>query len=298
MLRPPNSLQAFITLIGLYLLTTSCSSKSDKNEALIKVMKESLESSNRAIDASSSQNLHSMEEKSLEPTTKYRAGIWLPKAKKINELSSEIYSYLEKIKNLKEINRESENEISIRLSNFKEELFNVDSLIRKEFYPYSQKVAITKDSLSKREEKNAKQILTQSNSIYNEAMLTKIQNSIKILENKVIIFCNELIGTTGGYNFESYSSIVGQNSNYLKGGDELEIRAGMGTFTRIPEPEIIIDGKKVGIGAEGYALYKIRTPKKPGNYKIPVVLNFKSRLTGKNEIKNILVEYTVARLCD
>lgn len=179
----PNSLPVFFTCLSFSLFIISCSPKSDKNEALIKAMEESLESSNRAIDASTSEFLHSLEEKALEPTTKYRAEIWLPKAKKINELSSKIYSYLEKFKNSKEINGESANEISIRLSKFREDLSNVDPFLRNEFLFDLQIVTIMEDSLSKKDQKNIKKTFIQSKSIYNQAMLTKIQNSIKILEN-------------------------------------------------------------------------------------------------------------------
>jgi gliding motility-associated protein GldM len=92
--------------------------------------------------------------------------------------------------------------------------------------------------------------------------------------------------------FDSYAAIVGQNSNYLMPGQELEIKAGVGAFSKAAKPKIFIGGTGVEIGEEGFALYKT-TAGGVGNRTIPVKIVYFNQTTGKEEVKEVNVEYTV-----
>lgn len=81
--------------------------------------------------------------------------------------------------------------------------------------------------------------------------------------------------------FDSYAAIVGQNSNYLM-PKELEIKAGIGAFSKSSVPVISIGGSTIPIGTEGYALYKTEAGG-VGSHSVPVRISFFNQTTGKNK---------------
>jgi len=85
--------------------------------------------------------------------------------------------------------------------------------------------------------------------------MSKFQNDVKTAENKVVTYCHTKVGEVKVI-FDTYTAIVGQNSNYLMPGQEIEIKAGVGAFSKAAQPSISIAGSSVAIGEEGYALYK------------------------------------------
>ena len=88
-------------------------------------------------------------------------------------------------------------------------------------------------------------------------ILSKFQNDVKTSENKVVQFCHNKVGEVA-VRFDTYAAIVGQNSNYLMPGQELEITAGVGAFSKAAKPMITIGGQNLAlIGAEGTATAKI-----------------------------------------
>ena len=165
-----------------------------------------------------------------------------------------------------------------RLLKFQKDIFNTDSSIRVTF----------NDDL---------RFVTAITEVTGSSALTSLQNNIKIVENKVTTFCNNKVGTIGD-GFDWYTSIIGQNSKYLKPGETLEIQAGIGAFSTRGNPEIVIDGKLSKINEDGYVLYKTKTPNKPGTYSIPVHLSFVNPTTGKDESWMVNVNYTIAKPCN
>ena len=122
-------------------------------------------------------------------------------------------------------------------------------------------------------------------------ILSKFQNDIKTSENKVVAFCHQKVGEVKVV-FDSYAAIVGQNSNYLMPGQQLEIKAGIGAFSKAAQPTINIGGANVAIGDEGYALQKVDAGG-VGSHTVPVRISFFNQTTGKDEVKEVNVEYTV-----
>src|SRR5206468_11828538 len=70
-------------------------------------------------------------------------------------------------------------------------------------------------------------------------ILSKFQNDVKTSENKVAAFCHEQVGKVV-VRFDTYGAIVGQSSNYLMPGQEIEIMAGVGAFSKAAAPRISI----------------------------------------------------------
>jgi hypothetical protein len=84
--------------LAVILFFSACSGKSDNNNAVIKALQESMESSNTALNMNSNQILRSLDEKSRDYATKERADIWFPRAQQIQKLSQTIFNYIEELK--------------------------------------------------------------------------------------------------------------------------------------------------------------------------------------------------------
>jgi hypothetical protein len=291
-------LRQFLPVFSLVLFVSACTDKSNTNE-VIKALEESLVVSNSSINTSSFTIMKSIEEKKTEYATKERADIWFAKAEQIVNLSSDAYNYIGSLKKIKDINSEKTKKLFARLIKYKEDVLKVDSLIRYEFAKSFILISNSFDSLVQTEKKLGNKFFKNSNSTAVSAMLTKLQNSIKVIENKAIAYCHQKIGSTDGHPFfESYSGIVGQNSTILKPGEELEIKAGIGLFSYQAHPNININGKNIEIGDGGYALSKTKVTAIPGKYKIPVIISFLNQVTGREETMKVNVKYTVVKECN
>lgn len=266
---------AYILMI---LLFSSCTQTSNPDED-IQQMEESLIDASKQINLSTEMFRKALEEKTTDPSTMERAKTWYPKAEQVAQLSNEIYKYLDSVKMKLKETKFSADILYKRLNIYKENVLLIDSSIRQEFsdnFNFSKLFSKT---------------ITSS-------LTTTLQNSVKIIENKIITFCNFKVADIDHGSFYSFSGIVGQNSNYLKPGDLLEIKAGIGAFNTTSRPKININGNDISLGEEGYALYRIKAPQKPGDYKIPVRLSYFNHVTGRDDFMSINVEYTVAKACN
>jgi hypothetical protein len=243
--------------------------------------------------------MKALEEKTQEPATMERANIWFPKTEQIAKFSTEAFIYIERLKKLEGINSEKAKELYMVLKKYREDILNVDSSIRLEFENNIPIISKSFDSTTKSGNEFAKKFFNNSSLAFTSAILTKFQNDIKVAENKTIAFCHNRIGSTDGEGFfDETSTIVGQSSTIVKPGDELKIMAGVGAFSRVAMPKVNINGRTVEIGEEGFALYKLRGPQKPGKYSVPVKIDYFNQTIGKQESKLITIEYTVAKECN
>ena len=97
------------------------------------------------------------------------------------------------------------------------------------------------------------------------AVLSKFENDVKVNENMFITYCiNQTYFGFCGYS--TYVPLIRQSSNYLKAGDNLEITAGIGSFSVECRPEFTIDGKVNQVDENGIVNYKFKTPSKAGEY--------------------------------
>ena len=125
-------------------------------------------------------------------------------------------------------------------------------------------------------------------------LLSKFQNNIKINENKIVAYCKHKIGSTDGPGFfTTYSAIIGQNAQVLKPESFFEINAGVGAYSKAALPTIYINGSKKELNESGVAIAKMKTPIKPGNYKVPVLITFIDENGLKREVKQT-IEYAVS----
>jgi GldM N-terminal domain len=269
-------LQRFIyTLVIITLF--SCSQK-NKTEELIKQLEESLQSSNKVINLSTQDILKQLFTKTTYSNSMERAKFWYPKAEQISKLSKEMYNYLDSAKMELIEKKISTDFLNKSLDNYRKNLLDVDSSIRVEFT-------------------NNFNFLNPVSKTVLPSELIFLQNNIKVIENRIITFCNmkcEYIY----HGFDIYSAIVGQNSKLLKPGDELEIQAGIGAFSRASLPKININGKNIPLSDGGYSIFKMKASTVSGEYKIPVTISYFNQTTGMEQTMNVNIEYSVAKECN
>jgi gliding motility-associated protein GldM len=122
------------------------------------------------------------------------------------------------------------------------------------------------------------------------SILSKFQNDIRNSENKMVTFCHEQVGKVQ-LRFDAFEAIVGQSSKYLMPGQELEITAGLGAFSRSKLPTVTINGSSVALNEKGIAVYKT-TASGQGSRTVNVTVSFTDQ-DGKAQTRTIPIEYMV-----
>jgi gliding motility-associated protein GldM len=317
MALPKEPRQKMINI--MYLVLTALLALNVSSEILnaFKTVNRSLESSNKQVNLSTETIMKSLEDKVTDPQTKERAVPWLAKAKQVTGISKSLFDRIEILKNkiltlaggkpgdptvsFKEDNLDIVTKMMVKegegkklledLKKYQADIMKVDSAIAVEF---KNSPFVDISNPPGRDGKTKDWEIAYFNMVPTVAgitILSKFQNDIKTAENKVVTFCHTKVGEVKVI-FDTYTAIVGQNSNYLMPGQEIEIKAGVGAFSKAAQPAISIGGSSVAIGEEGYALYK-GAAGGVGNHTIPVRISFFNQTTGKDDIREVNVEYTV-----
>jgi len=123
-------------------------------------------------------------------------------------------------------------------------------------------------------------------------ILSKFQNDVKTSENKVITFCHEQVGKVV-YRQDAFAALAIANTTNALPGQEIEITAGVGGFSKAITPKISIGGQTVALGEDGAAHYKFKADRL-GSNSIPVVISYTDQ---DGQIKNITktVDYVVGQ---
>jgi gliding motility-associated protein GldM len=301
---------------------TACVDKIKTDLNVYKALDEGLVNSNIVIHNGSLEECRFLEDKTLDPETSDRAKRWYPKAKLIQELSGEVYNYIEvlktDLKNESGLKSEGGNEsfreadknavvhlfdrkgkgedLYKRLQKYKTDIMAIDSQIT---YAFDKTILIISRAFESSENKQqdfTKTFFDDIPAIAALAMLSKFQNNVRITENRMVNFCNNH-SCDMGIIYDTYSAIITQSSSYVRTGEEIVISAGIGGFSKAALPKIIIDNKDVQLGYGGSAIYKFNAPAKPGKHIVPVQINYIDQDGQKQTIiRNI--EYTVAKETD
>jgi gliding motility-associated protein GldM len=317
MALPKEPRQKMINI--MYLVLTALLALNVSSEILnaFKTVNRSLESSNKQVNLSTETIIKSLEDKAAAPETKERAVPWLEKANKVVATSKSLYDRIEAMKNkiltlaggkpgdpsvsFKEDNLDIVTKMMVKegegkklladLQKYQTDIMGIDSAIAIQF-KNSPFVDVTNPPGRDGKVKDWEiAYFSMVPTVAGITILSKFQNDIKTAENKVVTFCHTKVGEVKVI-FDTYAAIVGQNSNYLMPGQEIEIKAGVGAFSKAAQPTISIGGSTQAIGEEGYALYKGQAGG-VGAHTIPVRISFFNQTTGKDEVKEVNVEYTV-----
>jgi hypothetical protein len=297
---------AFLTTIFLAILFSSCSENKEKDKPLLSILTESIETSDQLIDRSIDDQIRSLESKLAEARSNYKAKIWLPIARQISNTSNQAIGYLDSVGKLiqndnvaaSKLFDGSINEKSFysRLLQFRDSLLNVDPSIKVEFAGSFIIVSKQYDSLLLNRQEKTKDLVNGLDELKVLALLKSILSNFKKNETRLLAYC-DLNASARASDFTSFSAIIGQNSRYLKPGDNLEILAGVGGFQMFPQAKYWINGKLINPGDDLAAHLIFKVENKPGKYSIPVKLEYKDA-DGKPQTIEKTIEYEVAKLCD
>jgi gliding motility-associated protein GldM len=306
-------------LIFIAVFFSACSDRVKTDIIVYKALDESLVNSNAIIERQSRTVYTSLEEKLMDAATSEKAKLWYPKAKLIQKLSTDIYIYMEDLKtDLKkeaglkpdkstESFREADKNAVIRLfdkngkgkelyeklQKYKTDMLEIDSQMNNEFENTTLLTTREFELSTSKQEDFTKTFFDDIPTIAALAMLSKFANNVRIVENKMISFCNN---KTVSYNDvdDSYSTIITQSSSYVRAGEEIEITAGIGAFSKAGLPKITIDGKDIPPGYSGAAIYKVKASVKAGKHIVPVEISYIDQ-DGKKQTIEKQVEYTVVK---
>ena len=288
----PTHTKSFVKLYLLILIIVFCSCRSKCDSTVIKTLDEGLMASNFWINQSNNEILMLLEQKLAQPASQEKAAIFFPQAKKIASISNNLVENMEKIKQQQKFTEEDMNSLYEELKKFKEEIFSIDSAIRHQFTKNIILVSKSFDSIQS-EKKDFYTVFFKNNpKETSKTVISKLQNNIRIIENKLLRFTNErssVIIEDFGY---IELPLVTQSSTIIKAGEKIEINAGVGRFSKAVKPVVKIDGRIIELDEMALAKYSFQSSKKPGKYYVPVEISY----TDQDGIKRTIpktVKYTV-----
>ena len=320
MALPKEPRQKMINL--MYLVLTALLALNVSAEILnaFKTVDNSLDKTNNTVNISTENIMESFRNKLADPTSKAKAEIWYPKAQQAQQLTTAMYNDIEKLRNdilkaadfdparkkdstFKEDNQDIATRIMIKdgkgkelqqkLAAYRAAMVNLVAPDRKAEFEKSLQV----DPSMPRNLKGGNKTWEDAyfHMVPTVAALTilrKFENDVKTTENRVITHLHEQVGKVEVI-FDAFEAIVGQNSKYLMPGQELEITAGLGAFSKSKLPTISIGGSNVSLNEKGMAVYKVAAGT-IGSHSVPVTVSFTDQ-DGKPQTRTFNVEYTVGQ---
>ena len=309
----------------MYLVLTAILALNVSNEVInaFKVVNNSLITSNKNITTSNATLYKSLEEKLANPESREKAQKWEPLAMKARDYSATMMTYIDGLKadlkkaadlkmkaplpgttdsvedyradNLDASTRVFENngkgkELEQKLNQYRNDMLNnIDPSIKKEFestFPVNTTPPVSQDGTQK---DFTQAFFHMTPTIASLTILSKFQNNIKNAESEIVTYCHNQIGAVQVH-MDQVGVLVGQNSNYLMPGQELDITAGVGAYSSAASPSISINGSNVSV-SNGQGLYKT-TASGAGEHSVNVNVTFKDE-NGKLQTKTETVKYVV-----
>ena len=308
----------------MYLVLTAILALNVSNEVItaFKVVNNSLMTSNTNITASNATLYKSLEDKLSQPESREKAQKWEPLAVKAKNYSAAMMDYIDGLKldlkkaadlrkkaplpgstdsvedyradNLDASTRLFENggkgkELQAKLDQYKADMLGIDPSITKEFegvFPVNTTPPVSQEGKQK---DFTQSFFHMTPTIASLTILSKFQNNIKNAENEIVTYCHNQIGAVAVH-MDQVGVLVGQNSNYLMPGQELDITAGVGAYSSAASPSISINGSGVQV-TNGQGTYKT-TANGAGEHSVNVNVTFKDE-NGKMVTKTETVKYTV-----
>jgi len=303
----------------MYLVLTALLALNVSSEILnaFKTVNNSLEKTNEVVTQSTNDVMTSLEEKKKDPGTAAKASIWYDKAQQAQQYSKQMYAFIDELKkkiatgakydptsdkdkgidNLDVTTRVMVEKgdgklLRSKLEEYKANILKIDSLIDRNFstsLPINTEMPKTKNKSNKTWEAAYFHMVP---TVAAMTILSKFQNDVKTSENKVISFCHEQVGKVV-YRQDAFAALAIANTTNALPGQEIEITAGVGGFSKAITPKISIGGQTVALGDDGAAHYKFKADRL-GSNSIPVVITYTDQ---DGQVKNITktVDYVVGQ---
>jgi gliding motility-associated protein GldM len=307
----------------MYLVLTALLALNVSSEILnaFKTVNNSLEESSRVVNQSTTDVIASLQEKVNDAGTKEKATIWLAKAKQVADLTAAMNKQIQDLKTkiLSEagadyskrtksdsaykddnldiatrlmVEKGAGKQLLASLTKYKDDVLKVDPAISAEF---SKSLPIHLEKPKTQNKGNNTWEAAYFRMVPTVAALTilsKFQNDVKTAENKVVTFCHEQVGKVV-YRQDAFAALAIANTTNALPGQEIEITAGVGGFSKAITPKISIGGQTVALGDDGAAHYKFKADRL-GNNSIPVVISYTDQ-DGKVQNITKTVEYVVGQ---
>lgn len=322
MALPREPRQKMINIMYLVLTAILALNVSAEVINAFKVVNTSLVTSNENITTSNETIYKSLEAKLSDPQSAEKARIWEPKAMAAKKYSEDLNNYIESLKldlkksadlkmkwnaekkdsvedykmeNLDASTRLFETngkgkELEARLKKYKDDMLGIDPAIKAEFAASFPVTVVPPVSQEGDQKDFTQSFFHMTPTIAALTMLSKFQNNVKNAESEVVTYCHNQIGAVKVI-YDQFAALVGQSSNYVMPGQEIEITAGVGAYSKAAQPTITINGSNQSLGADGRAVYKFNASG-AGNHTVPVSVTY-TKPDGTKESKSFTVPYTV-----
>jgi gliding motility-associated protein GldM len=316
---PAEPRQKMINL--MYLVLTALLALNVSAEILnaFKIVDYSLRNTNATINHSTETVMNSLQDKMGDAATAEKAKIWYPKAQQVQQVTAQTFNYIASLRDTilskagfdpkkkgdSTFNMEDRDMVTrvmveqgygkklySALADYKKNLFEIDPQIKQQFENSLQIDLSMPQTLDKGLKTWEERYFHMVPAVAALTLFSKFQNDVKASENKVVSFCHEQVGKVV-VRFDTYAAVIGQNSNYLMPGQEIEITAGVGAFSKAAKPTITINGSGTVLGEDGASHAKF-----PGGgigkHSIPVHIEYVDQ-DNKPQVINKTIEYTVGQ---
>ena len=325
MALPKEPRQKMINI--MYLVLTALLALNVSSEILnaFKVVDKSLVTSNTNITTANNTLYTSLLEKVKDPTTSAKAGPWNDKAIQAQKLSAALDSYINQLKldlkkeagskmvdvDGKQVEQFKEDDLEAatrlfgkgpggqnkgpelmqKLNDFRAAMLNIDPEIKKNF-ERSLAVEVSGPVVGQDGKKNefTEAYFHMTPTVAGITLLSKFQNNVKNAENQIVTFCHNQVGAVKVV-YDQFAALVGQSSNYVMPGEDIEITAGVGAYSAAAKPVISINGSGAAVGPDGRAIYTFKA-NGGGARSVPVNVTY-TKPDGTTETKSFDVKYTV-----
>lgn len=284
MALPKEPRQKMINM--MYLVLTALLALNVSSEILnaFRTVNTSINSASRVIDEKNETTYKSFEQKLKDANTREKTAIWWPKAQKARQLSDAMSKYIENVKT--ELKNQSDGKnLGTATEEFREDDLNASSRylvegpsgkeLQKKLQDYrNEMLAVVpemKDYFSKSLPLDLSVPVSRTGSSANDewtsayfrmtptiaslTILSKFQNDVKNSEAQIVDYCHKEIGEVEVI-FDEFQAFAGTNSTYLMPGENLEITAGVGAFSKAARPTVYINGAAQPLNNDGVAVYK------------------------------------------
>lgn len=302
----------------MYLVLTAMLAMNVSAEILnaFKTVNGSIENANGVLTGNNNNIYASFAAKAADAKTREKANIWMPKAVQAQQMSNDVYQYITQLKDslMKEagynakgdstswtdnldastrllIKQGKGDELRKKLETLKANLLAIDPEIGKEFankLPID--LTIPKSQTGNTNPSWTTNYFHMTPAIAATTILSKFQNDVKSAENQIVSYCHAKVDAVA-VRFDKYGFVGGLSSSYLMPGEKVTVYSGLGATSSAAQPTITINGRTVGLNAEGLAVADFEGGS-TGSHSVNVVIKYVNQ-EGIPQTINKTLEYTV-----
>jgi gliding motility-associated protein GldM len=302
----------------MYLVLTALLAMNVSSEILnaFKTVNSSIVNANGVLTGNNNTIYSSFAAKLADAKTREKANIWMPKAVQAQKLSNEVYAHIDELKQqlMKEAKYDPKGdtvswtdnldastrlmdkqgkgeELRKKLEALKKNLLAIDPAIGKEFankLPID--LTVPKSQTGNKNPSWTTNYFYMTPAIAATTILSKFQNDVKSAENQIVTYCHSQVDAVA-VRFDKYGFVGGLSSSYLMPGEKVTVYSGLGATSSAAQPNITINGRPVGLNADGLATAEFDAGG-TGSHNINVSIKYVNQ-EGIPQTINKTLEYTV-----